>query len=130
MIDNITVLIQQHVFIDSEIGEFDSGVVDSIKTYFVAHALEPDSLDQRAILLPEFDEEDIDALVFGIYGQLGEDDSVVAMEGSIGDPVLLTHGGGRIYHELSRLFIIQSSRLHLDRVVPEPQFGQRETPDR
>lgn len=79
---------------DLDMVEDKSGIVDSIESDLVAHVLNHDTLAGFHLFVPDSHDEAVNSLVLASHNGLSEDDSVVGMACTIGNPELLAKSRG------------------------------------
>ena len=74
---------------DLDIVEEQPTIVDAVQGHLMAHVFDSDIGHGFKIVIPNLNDESIDAFVFPADNCLGKDNSMVCMTSTVGDPVLL-----------------------------------------
>ena len=101
-------------------------IVDAVEANLHAHVFDHDTSAWAHVLVSDLNDEAVDALVLSIDMRLSKHDSVVGMASAICDPELLAGNGGRIDLKFLFHWVVDSSGLHLWRVVAVTKLGEAE----
>jgi len=92
----------------------------------MAHIFYHDSCAWLLLVISNLDDKGIDAFILALHDGLCEDDSMVGMTCTVGDPILLTLCGWAINNEFIIRFIECSSGLHFWCIITITKFCEAE----
>ena len=96
-------------------------IVDAIAADLVTHIPDGNTRHHLELLVANSDEKAMNAFVFAMDDESGEDNAVMRVDGSVGDPILSCGGIRRVNNELIGLSIVGRGGLHFDCVVAVAQ---------
>jgi hypothetical protein len=123
---DVSELVHQVLSWDSHLVEFQSSVVDTVKSHLVSHIHDFHSWHFIHVIISDPHQNGSDTFVLALYNGLTEHKSIVCMLEPISDPVLLTQHSRGVDLEFLGLFIVGNCGLHLDGVVTVTKLGEAE----
>ena len=94
-----------------------SSIVDSIQSWLMANVFNDDSRQRLVFIVPNSDYKCMGALVFSLYNQSGEYESIIAMHSKVSAPELLAELSGSMENELFGFFIVCCCRSTFGQII-------------